>query len=267
MKQLLRYEAPTNTGVSLSSDLSPRDISVVEVEEVYGELVRSGAIFLKGIADEAAALKFAHRIGTIRPHRDSQPNGVTRVAPAPKGGVGLMGFSDEGLFPHTDRSVLSSPPCLLFLWCERAAERGGESLLVDGKRVYERLKRFNPAAFQSLTKSRSAVFASDGNYLPSAIFETIGDDRVRLRFRYDSLLYMTSELAEALPVFRGLVDATVMHFKLKAGQGYLVQNTRWLHGREPFQGDRQYGRIHLDPIIRHHRQLEGFSGTVHVRST
>lgn len=226
--------------------------------DLMRHLASDGLVTVTGVDGEARALEVARRLGDVRAHRDSAASGITRLEVAGETqAAGFRGFSDAGLFVHTDRSVAKHPPSLLFFWCEIPSEEGGETLLVDGRRVYEKLSMYEPRVFEAVTKPNAAVFASDGVFYCGAIYERLREGRLAVRFRYDELLYMAPPLAEAMPVFRGFLDASQISFRLAAGQGYILQNTRWLHGRRPFRGARRCGRLHIDP--HEGERLHGFA--------
>jgi alpha-ketoglutarate-dependent taurine dioxygenase len=236
------------------------DLARASREAILERLSVDGIITLEGIDDEAEALRVARRFGTIRVHRDSASNGVTHLVASEQQleAPGLRGFSQDGLCVHTDRTVAESPPTCLFFWCEVPAEQGGETLLVDGRDVYEKTSLYHPEVFDAVTRPRSAVFASDEAFYCGAIYERVTPERVSVRFRYDELFFMAPPLAQAIPVFRGFIDASTVSFKLGHGQGYILQNTRWLHGRRAFRGSRRCGRLHVDPPARDLSPLQGF---------
>jgi alpha-ketoglutarate-dependent taurine dioxygenase len=234
------------------------DVSKSAAQVISDSLARNGLVTCDGIENEEHALALAASLGEIRSHRDSEPNGVTRVVAAEEPAeAGMRGFSSDGLVLHTDRSVVVEPPPLLFLWCEQPAERGGDTVLVDGLEVYEKLSAHHREIFEAVTKPNSAVFASDQTFYCGSIYQRVAADRICVRFRFDELFYMAPLLAPMIPLFRGFIDASAISFKLERGQGYILQNTRWLHGRRAFAGRRHYGRLHVNPTL-NAEQLRGF---------
>jgi len=91
-------------------------------------------------------LRVARSLMTIRLHRDSDSDGVTRIArrPAPIDGTSLAGLTGRELWPHTEGTAVDRPPRILMLACIRPAQRGGRSHLVDGSRPLRRDRPHRP---------------------------------------------------------------------------------------------------------------------------
>src|SRR5262249_23579199 len=76
---------------------------------------------------------------------------------------------------------------------------------------------------------------------------TVADARMSIRLRCDGLVRYSPLLARRMPeVYRILADVTVTA-RLRPGAGYLLSNTRWLHGRAAFTGDRVMYRMLRHP--------------------
>ncbi|WP_369797512.1 TauD/TfdA family dioxygenase [Nocardia sp. CNY236] len=50
-----------------------------------------------------------------------------------------------------------------------------------------------------------------------------------------------------LPQLAEAIDRHAIRFTLEPGDGYVLHNHRWLHGRTAFTGDRVMYRLSLDP--------------------
>lgn len=236
------------------------DLLGLSRQDLLWRLSTDGLVIVDRIRSADDALHVARVLGVIRPHRDSREDGVTLVTnqfprDAP---TGYHGFSNSRLPLHTDRSVASRPPTYLFLWCEKPAETGGETLLVDGRGVYQRLAHLNPDIFSAVTKAKSTIFASDGELYWGSIYERTEANKLVVRFRSDDLLFVSAEITSAIHAFRGVLESSSLVTQLEAGQGYILQNTRWLHGRLPFAGERRYGRLHIDPVEHEREACFGF---------
>lgn len=205
-----------------------------------------GLVTFAGITDRAALIAVARRLMTIRAHRDAAPDGVTKITGMEAAASGYAAFTDSGLIPHTDGSGVPSPPALLLLACVQPADEGGATQVVDGARIISALAG-NPAALRSLSAPRAAYFGGAGGYLGS-VFEPAGPGRIRIRLRLDDLVQFSADAAAAIPLLRTVISQHLTTMHLGSGDGLLLCNTRWLHGRDRFGGRRIMLRILGDPL-------------------
>jgi hypothetical protein len=167
---------------------------------------------------------------------------------------GLAGFGRSHLVPHTDRSLDPDPPSLVGLVMLEPGNDGGSGLLVDGARLLVTLcQSFGRGSLESLR-----LRTRDGRTLP--VVEGAGG-LVRLRFRGDGLASLYSDVGNdaILSAWSQLV-AHATEVRLGVGDGYLVHNHRYLHGRASFSGPRRLARImaNLDESHRLAWMNEGF---------
>lgn len=129
----------------------------------------------------------------------------------------------------------------MLLACQRQADRGGESLLADGRTVHAELStRWHEAAVM-LSRPRTAFFgAGDGHC--TQVFTVHPGGRVTLRLRQDELARWSPLAAPHLPCLGEAIARHQFRLALAPGQGYLLDNHRWLHARTQFTGDRCYLR-------------------------
>lgn len=215
--------------------------------DLVAGLADCGFVLFDGVINSDALLRLAHSIATVVPHRDSDRTGLTTIAD--RGGQvqsGLAGFSADELDPHTDRSGIADPPVLLMMSCGRASSTGGECVLIDGAAVYNDLAENQPEALRALSTSRSALFGGATGYLGS-VFTEVGD-RMVVRLRLDELAQFSPEATRWLPALRATIDRHANILTLKAGQGYILDNHRWLHGRRAFIGQRVMYRVIGNPL-------------------
>jgi len=215
--------------------------------QVAARLIEDGLVRVSGVAGPAGLLALARSIATIEPHRDSDDSGVTTIADV--GGrvrAGFAGLSDRSLSPHTDRSGVARPPALLLMSCGRSATHGGDCVVVDGKTVYDELAEHHPQAAAALRAPRSAYFGGAGGHLGS-VFTSVGI-RMTIRLRLDDLVQFSPAAGRWLPVLREVIDRHARTFRLDPGQGYVLDNHRWLHGREAFTGRRVMYRVTGNPL-------------------
>lgn len=217
--------------------------------QVTRQLNDHGLVTFNGIRDRASLAAAARLVMTVRPHRDAAIDGVTVITssgdalPPP----GYAGFTSTELSPHTEGSSVSSPPALVMLACLEPAVDGGESDVVDGRRVFMTLADVAPDALRALSAPRSAFFGAGDGHLGS-VFEDVGDGRVGIRLRLDELGRFSPGASRILPQLRVAIDEHRMSLRLRAGEGFLLSNSRWLHGRRRFSGQRVILRILGDPL-------------------
>ncbi len=138
---------------------------------------------------------------------------------------------------HTESAGLPAPPRLMLLACLRPAPEGGECLLADGRAVYGRLSQRFPEAALRLGLPRTAYFgAGDGH--ATQVFTRHADERVSVRLRQDALACFNPTVQPHLPHLRAAIAASQRSMSLEIGQGYLIDNHRWLHARRLFAGER-----------------------------
>jgi alpha-ketoglutarate-dependent taurine dioxygenase len=216
-------------------------------QHTAAQLRERGLVTFSGISERAGLIDLARQLMAIRPHRDAGPDGVTVITKAEDKSSGYTGFTDAELIPHTDGSAVPNPPGLLLLACQQAADKGGGTRVVDGARVTRALADQHPAALGPLSAPQAAFFGTAGAYL-GAPLEPAGPGRMRIRLRLDDLVWFSTEAAGAIPLLRTAITAHTQTFRLREGDGLLLSNTRWLHGRDDFAGRRAMLRVLGDPL-------------------
>lgn len=219
-------------------------------EQALGMLRQHGLFTFAGIQDADQFLTFATTIGAIRSHRDSDENGITRIAVVGSNTaqqVSGLGFTSKELFAHTDGSAAATPASLVATLCTQTAQTGGHSIFVDGRQLVQALADYFPHLLDALSSSNSVLFGNPhGPHHLGSMIEILPNNRYVLRFRLDQWIYMTPIVAQALPTLLSLIEGSTFSFKLAAGQGYVAQNDRILHGRTQFLGEREILRILID---------------------
>jgi hypothetical protein len=207
-----------------------------------------GAAVFAGIPDRPGFLRLARALITIASHRDSDPAGVTAIVRRSEIAEqsGFAGFGDRELHPHTEGSVMAEPPRVLVLMCVRPASVGGHSVLVDGKQVYDDVAGEDSTMLTALSTKGSARFGGTPGFLGS-VFEPAPNDRIRIRLRLDDLVCFSPTASRFVDRLRSVVDCRTRIRRLAAGEGFVVLNDRWLHGRTRFDGERTMLRVIGDP--------------------
>jgi gamma-butyrobetaine dioxygenase len=139
---------------------------------------------------------------------------------------------------HTDSQMLFGVPAAVqILVCVKPAERGGESTLVDGDAVIERLEREN----EGLARA-----AFDVDRVQRFYFGEVRGPTVAMRGGH--LAWTLAPRAEPDDeIGKGLVRAVTSHDRIEiplaANEALIASNHRMLHGRRSFEGDRELVRL------------------------
>ena len=162
-----------------------------------------------------------------------------------------LAYTNLGLQAHTDNPYRDPVPTLQLLACLENTVEGGNSVVVDGFAVAERLKRENPRHFEVLSSipARFEYAGSPGVRLRAKrpIIELGPDgELLAVRFNNRALAPVTdggfdimADFYSAYRRFAELIeDATMaVTFKLSPGELFIVDNTRVLHARRAFSGE------------------------------
>jgi [2-(trimethylamino)ethyl]phosphonate dioxygenase len=161
-----------------------------------------------------------------------------------------LAYTNLGLQAHTDNPYRDPVPTLQILACLENSVEGGDSIVVDGFRVVERLKAENPRWFDVLS-GHAARFAYEGSagvrLRAKRPMIELGPDGelIAVRFNNRSLAAATDvpydEMADYYAAYRRFAEliedpAMAVGFKLKPGELFIVDNTRVLHARKSFSG-------------------------------
>ncbi|MFH8350098.1 TauD/TfdA family dioxygenase [Streptomyces sp. NPDC018045] len=209
------------------------------VTAVARQITEVGLVTTDGLTSREAVLAAAGLIMEVTAHRDSDPDGLTVIRDTRhhQHRAGFAGLGRDELAVHTESSGVPDPPRLMLLACLQPAPEGGECLLVDGRAVYGHLSQHCPEAALRLGLPRTAYFgAGDGH--ATQVFTRHADERVSVRLRQDSLARFNPTIQPHLPQLRAAVAVTQHAMALDVGQGYLIDNHRWLHARRRFTGER-----------------------------
>jgi len=212
-------------------------------------LREDGIVTFDGVAGRASLLRLVTSLLTVWHHRDSDPDGITVIRD--RGDIALQpgsaGLGHEELPVHTESSAEPYPPELMLLHCARGATSGGECRLLDGARLYQELANRDPELLYEMSAPRSALFGGAAGHLGS-VFAPDTDGRTEIRFRLDELVRFSPQITSRLPFLRNLLAEFQTPVRLKPGGGYLLCNTRWLHGRAGFAGERLMYRVLGNPL-------------------
>ncbi|MFO1122974.1 MAG: gamma-butyrobetaine dioxygenase [Hyphomicrobiales bacterium] len=161
-----------------------------------------------------------------------------------------LAYTNLGLQAHTDNPYRDPVPTLQILACLENSVDGGDSIVVDGFKVAERLQAEDPRSFSLLSRHcvRFAYEGSQGVRLRSKrpMIELGPDgELIAVRFNNRSAAAFTDIPFDDMDTFYAayrrfaeLIEYPAMEvtFKLKPGELFIVDNTRVLHARKSFSG-------------------------------
>lgn len=225
-----------------------KDIENAPSEFILEQLERTGLVLFS--LDDASGeklLRLASKIGEIHKHPDADQLGITSIAVnEAEAANGKLGFSDKKLFPHTDASSIGTPPRFLLNLCTVISQTGGESLLTDMRSIYEQLIKEDPSAAAVLTHPGSAIFGTPPRAYIGSIFEET-DRGISCRFRLDAAGFFAGNTLEVIAKLISKIHTQTEVYQLLPGEGYLLDNSWWLHGRNAFDGNREVLRVLANP--------------------
>lgn len=86
-------------------------------------------------------------------------------------------------------------------------------------------------------RTRTAYFGGAAGYV-GAVFESAGPERWTIRLRLVELVRFAPHAVPHGEILREVIDRHTMSLRLGKGQGFVLDNTRWLHGRRSITGPR-----------------------------
>lgn len=216
--------------------------SKVEVrpELLPGTLARDGVVLIQqGSVAEVGALLHGWTVPVDHPHQLVE--GFTFITPRARPDVAdnEAGFTDLPLSPHTDRSLHVQQPSVLATLMLAPARAGGSATLVDGAQVLTMLRHWAEDTAIASLRLRTTT----GHPGPPVIGFTPGYARIRYRDDRIAHPHSTDGHTDLVADLRRLITAAARSRHLGAGDGYLLHNHRFLHGRTAFTGDRSLARF------------------------
>jgi hypothetical protein len=110
--------------------------------------------------------------------------------------------------------------------------------MADGQAVIEDLERTSPWAVEALSKPNSAIYRSGAEQYSGPALWQDATGRWQFRLRLDSNGFFSAEALHAVARLREAIALRTFTFTLNPGQGYIIDNWRYLHGRLTFSGER-----------------------------
>ena len=217
-------------------------------DELAVRLAERGLVTFGGCHTRGALSEILSMVCVPRWHRDSGDDAITVIAntddePPP----GYLAFGRQELHPHTEGTSIPDPPVVMALACWTPARQGGVSYVIDGRALHARLAQDAPEALLALSEPRCAYFGGAAGHLGS-VFGPTRDGLLAIRYRRDELGRYSPAAQQAIELLDRLAADCWLELPLRAGQGFILQNGRWLHGRTRFSGRRTMARLLGDPL-------------------
>ena len=167
-------------------------------------------------------------------------------------------YTQEELRPHTDATYSNDAPGLQLLLCCDYKAKGGDSIMVDGFKIAEIIKKDNKELFEILsTINVKGSYIGDGVFLEAErpifnlnskkeLFQVSFNNYDRAPFRFEKDL--TIKFYEAIRTFDLMANSKEYQWRhiLKPGELLIFNNWRVLHGRGSFDGTRKISGCYIN---------------------
>ena len=167
-------------------------------------------------------------------------------------------YTQEELRPHTDAIYSNDAPGLQLLLCCEYDASGGESIMVDGLKIAQEIKKQSQSMFDLLSKINvKGNYVGDGVFLEAErpIFKLNNYNEIvqvsfnnydRAPFRFTKEL--TLKFYEAIKKFDLIANNKDYQWRhiLRPGELLIFNNWRILHGRSSFKGIRKISGCYIN---------------------
>ena len=172
-----------------------------------------------------------------------------------------MAYTSLALSPHTDNPYRKPVPCVQLLHCITNNVSGGNSTLVDGYTVSEKIKEDYPEYYEILSSVKVKFKFIDKTVVLEDMSELIKLDeknnfkQVRFSPRLDYAPILEKSKLDLFYKARNKIselynsDKYKVEFKLETGDLLMMDNHRLLHGRTKYdvnEGDRYLQGCYID---------------------
>jgi len=198
-------------------------------------------------------LALGSHFGQVMLHRSSDGDGIATVTPTP--GANYTALTGQPFDFHTDGSFMPVPPQVVALQCIVAAETGGESQMVQAETLYNFLQEQDSIGLQALFEPDAVVTTTvNGEVYRGPVFVR-KNNHVMLTYRpsdHQVTVQAKPEVAQTYNLIKTYLEngADQLQYKLQPGEILVMDNTRILHTRTPFQENqgakRKFHRLWLD---------------------
>jgi len=228
----------------------------VDTKGISVFLNEHGYCVIKPQDDSVEAFRdIAEKFGLIQFHTKSDKSGV--VGGGEPINKDWQVFKDDyhgelssDFFPHTDGSFLNgmayvdgvakkiTPPKFVILQCISKPEIGGDNFLVDGQKIYNDLRVNQADILKTLMTSGSVTYCRDDLLsMDCSVFEKINDNKLRIRYRYDSTAFIPEWANAAFNYIQNNYSTNehyITNISLEPGEILVMDNLRVLHARHKF---------------------------------
>ena len=167
-------------------------------------------------------------------------------------------YTQDELRPHTDSTYSYDAPGLQLLLCCKYVAKGGESIMVDGFKIADVIKKKNKEIFKILSSVEvKGQYFGDGVVLEAErpilklnskneLIQVSFNNYDRAPFRLENKL--TLKFYESIRKFDKLVNDKKYQWRyiLKPGELLIFNNWRILHGRGSFTGTRKMSGCYIN---------------------
>ena len=228
-----------------------------EMLELLKSFYKNGFIIISNVpTKDNFIVNFANSIGSIRRTNFGEYFNV-KSKPNPND----LAYTSLALSPHTDNPYRKPVPCVQLLHCIINNVSGGNSTLVDGYTVSEKIKEDYPEYYEILSSVKVKFKFIDKTVVLEDMSELIKLDeknnfkQVRFSPRLDYAPILEKSKLDLFYKARNKIselynsDKYKVEFKLETGDLLMMDNHRLLHGRTKYdvnEGDRYLQGCYID---------------------
>lgn len=154
-----------------------------------------------------------------------------------------VSYGDAGLNLHAESTYNPKTPDFMSLICETPPKKGGRTTVLDGKKFMDEM---SPAARRAWEKT-TIKWVWPYKHSAPAVIDGAFSNTLLSCFKYKSLepLIPKDKFPNIGPATNFLKETMDLSHKLQEyidwgpGDIMVLDNHRWLHGREPYSGERK----------------------------
>ena len=223
-------------------------------KEFLEKLYKFGFVVIQNCKTEMSSVeKIANKIGYVR---ESIFGGLWSFES--NNDMADSAYTQDELRPHTDSTYSNDAPGLQLLLCCHYKATGGESIMVDGFKIAEKIYKENKDLYTLLSEIEvTGQYIGDGVFLEAKrpIFKLNSNkELVQVSFNnYDRAAFRmddekTLKFYDAIREFDLIANNREYQWRhiLKPGELLIFNNWRILHGRGSFKGDRKMSGCYIN---------------------
>ena len=223
-------------------------------KEFLEKLYKFGFVVIQNCKTEMSSVeKIANKIGYVR---ESIFGGLWSFES--NNDMADSAYTQDELRPHTDSTYSNDAPGLQLLLCCHYEATGGESIMVDGFKIAEKIYKENRDLYTLLSEIEvTGQYIGDGVFLEAKrpIFKLNSNkELVQVSFNnYDRAAFRmddekTLKFYDAIREFDLIANNREYQWRhiLKPGELLIFNNWRILHGRGSFKGDRKMSGCYIN---------------------